>query len=197
MPYVQVNPQLPGIVGLLHFRPDTGKLICELVEALLRGPSTLSRGERELIGTFVSSCNGCEFCTSSHAAFAAAQLPEGMALVDDVRANVVSAAVSPKLAALLRIAQATAQGGKKVRPDLVAAAIEAEATDREIHDTVLIAAVFCMCNRYVDGLATLTPQDPSDYTRLADDIVTRGYLSGVGFTESERVDEFGDMKVHS
>jgi hypothetical protein len=49
------------------------------------------------------------------------------------------------------------------------------ATDREIHDTVLIAALFCLYNKYVDGLASVTPDDPAFYGRLADRIVHHGY----------------------
>ena len=49
------------------------------------------------------------------------------------------------------------------------------ATDRDIHDTVLIAAMFCMFNRYVDGLATFTPADPEFYKGLAERIVYKGY----------------------
>src|SRR5580704_16809721 len=118
----------------MAFRPETAKPLNELAEILLRGPSTLTPGERELIATYVSSRNDCSYCTSAHAAFAAAQLPEGMALVDQVRA--------------------VQQGGKEVRTEDVELARKEGATDLEIHDTVLIAATFCMFNRYVDGLAT-------------------------------------------
>ena len=52
---------------------------------------------------------------------------------------------------------------------------KAGATDTEIHDTVLIAALFCLCNRYVDGLGTYCPQDPAYYQKLAARLVTIGY----------------------
>jgi hypothetical protein len=49
------------------------------------------------------------------------------------------------------------------------------ATDLEIHDTVLIAAAFCMFNRYVDGLGTSAPDDPAQYAASAQHLVRHGY----------------------
>jgi hypothetical protein len=60
---------------------------------------------------------------------------------------------------------------------MVEAARAEGATDLEIHDTVLIAAAFCMFNRYVDGLGTLAPTDPSVYDRTAERIVSVGYAA--------------------
>jgi uncharacterized peroxidase-related enzyme len=167
--------QYPGITGPMNYRPETGKPLNALAEVLLRGPHTLSRGERELIAAYVSGLNECVFCCSSHSAFAAAQLPEGMALVEAVRADPATAAVSDKLRALLQIAAAVREDGRKVTDALVAAARTEGATDIEIHDTVLIAAAFCMFNRYVDGLATFAPSDPAAYAGMAERIVNEGY----------------------
>jgi uncharacterized peroxidase-related enzyme len=179
MPHISLDNDAPGIRSLFLYRPQTARPLSELAEVLLRGPSTLSRGERELIASYVSALNDCKFCTSSHAAFAAAQLPEGMALVDQVRADPGGAPVPVKLRALLRIAAAVQQDGKSVRVEDVAAAREVGATDVEIHDTVLIAAAFCMYNRYVDGLATVAPEDPAAYAATADLIVTDGYMAAL------------------
>ncbi len=175
MPHIELNNDAPGIVSLFEYRPETARPLTGLAEVLLRGPSPLSRGERELIAAYVSSLNDCDFCASSHAAFAAAQLPAGMTLVDQVRADPGSAPVSAKLRALLVIAAAVQRGGKQVRAEDVAAAREAGAADVEIHDAVLIAAAFCMYNRYVDGLATSVPANPADYAAVAEIIVSAGY----------------------
>ncbi|GAA3079858.1 carboxymuconolactone decarboxylase family protein [Streptosporangium carneum] len=167
----------PGITGPMRFRPETAKPLNELAEVLLRGPHPLTPGERELIAAYVSGLNECAFCCASHSAFAAAQLDTGMTLVDQVRADLDSAPVSPKLRALLRIAGAVQETGRKVTSELVAAAREEGATDLEIHDTVLIAAAFCMYNRYVDGLGTLAPKGREGYEASARRIVEFGYLS--------------------
>ena len=163
MSHIALNSDEPGIRGLLRYRPETARPLSELTEVLLRGPSTLTRGERELIAAYVSALNDCRYCLLSHSASAAAQLPGGMALVEQVHADPGSAPVSAKLKALLAIAAAVRDSGRAVTAEQIAAARAAGATDLEIHDTVLIAAVFCMFNRYVDGLATTAPDDPALY----------------------------------
>lgn len=167
--------RFPGIQGLLHYRPETAKPLTELADVLLRSPNSLTRGERELIAAYVSGLNESRYCRESHSAFAAAQLPGGRGLVDEVRDDPAKAAISDKLRALLRIAKAVRHDGRDVTGDLVAAARAEGATDHEIHDTVLIAAAFSMFNRYVDGLATAAPEDPAAYLRGVDRIVNAGY----------------------
>lgn len=180
MPHITLNSAEPGIRGLLRYRPETARPLSELAEVLMRGPGTLTRGERELIAAYVSALNECRYCSASHSACAAAQLPGGMALVDEVRSDASSAPVPAKLKALLAIAAATRNSGPSVTAELVAQARTAGATDLEIHDTVLIAAVFCMFNRYVDGLATTAPDDPALYAAGAQRLITDGYLLPLG-----------------
>jgi uncharacterized peroxidase-related enzyme len=178
MAYIELGideQRFPGIQGPMAFRPETAKPLNELAEVLLRAPNSLTPGERELIAAYVSGLNECDFCCSSHSAFAAAQLDDGMTTVDQVRLDVDSAPVSAKLRALLRIAGAVRESGSKVTADMVAAARAEGATDVEIHDTVLIAAAFCMFNRYVDGLGTVVPDDPKRYAESAQRIVDVGY----------------------
>jgi uncharacterized peroxidase-related enzyme len=170
--------QFPGITGPMRFRPETAKPLNELAEVLLRAPNSLPAGERELIAAYVSGLNECNFCRDSHSAFAAVQLDAGMSLVDQVRADPETAPISAKLRALLRIAAAVREDGRKVTPAMVDAARAEGATDVEIHDTVLIAAAFSMFNRYVDGLGTLLPDTPERYTETAQRIVEHGYGAG-------------------
>jgi uncharacterized peroxidase-related enzyme len=176
MPHITLNSSEPGIRGLLLFRPETAQPLSELTEVLLRGPGTLTRGERELIAAYVSGLNDCRYCTGSHSACAAAQLPGGMALVQQVRAGPGGGPVPAKLKALLRIAAAVQRSGLAVTAEDVAGARAEGATDLEIHDTVLIAALFCMVNRYVDGLGTVAPDDPARYAAGAQRLITQGYL---------------------
>src|ERR1700683_2899250 len=171
----ELDREFPGIVGLMTFRPETAGPINQLANVLLRGESTLTRGERELIATHVSWRNDCFFCQSIHGAVAAAQLGHDEQLVQTVKTNWINADISLKMKALLNIAGKVQQGGKHVTEEDVAAARAQGATDREIHDTVLIAAVFCMCNRYVDGLGTWAPQPLDIYRTRAGEIVAHGY----------------------
>ena len=174
MPYIPVEEHLPGITGLLEYRKDTAAPIRELTQILLRGPSTLSEGERELIATVVSSRNECTFCTTAHTAAADILLGEKTTTVM-VKNNIDTAPVSEKMKVLLTIAARVQEGGKKVTADLVQKAKDAGATDIELHDTVLIAALFCLYNRYVDGLATVTPTDPAFYKGLGERLRDHGY----------------------
>jgi uncharacterized peroxidase-related enzyme len=167
---------LPGITSGFAFRPETAKPMRELAEILLRGPSPLTSAERETIAAFVSSRNECYFCHASHRAAAAHHSGGSYEVVDAVRADYQSAPVSAKLKALLTIAGKVQQGGRRVTAEDVAAARAEGATDVEIHDTVLIAAAFCMYNRYVDGLATYTPKDEKLYDQMGERMARDGYI---------------------
>lgn len=166
MAHINVPEGVPGIRSLVMFRPETGKPLYELAQVLLRGESTLTSAERELIAAYVSYRNNCTFCYSSHAA-AARCLYEGDAgIVDEVLKDMQQAPVSDKLKALLNIAGKVQILGTEVTQADIDAARELGATDRELHDAVLIAASFSMFNRYVDGLASLTPTEPEAYAQM-------------------------------
>lgn len=176
MPHIQLPEGLPGIRGPFAFRPETAKPMCELADVLLHAPSTLTPAERELIATYVSSQNDCYYCQAAHGAIAAHHLNGNDELVLHVKRDFASAQVSDKLKALLAIAGKVRRGGKNVLPADIERARREGATDLEIHDTVLIAAAFCMYNRYVDGLATWAPSDPAAFRERAARIARDGYL---------------------
>ena len=174
MPHISLPDHLPGITGLLEFSQDTAAPIRELTQILLRGESSLTPGERELIATIVSHNNECKFCTSAHTAAADLLLGESETC-EMVKHDLDNAPVSDKMKALLTIAKMVQKSGKSVTPEAIANAKVQGATDMEIHDTVLIAALFCLYNRYVDGLASVTPGEPSFYSYLGERIVNHGY----------------------
>ncbi|MCB5165687.1 carboxymuconolactone decarboxylase family protein [Streptomyces bambusae] len=175
MPHISLDNDLPGISGLMAQRPDTAAPLNLLANALLHAPSSLPAGERELIAAYVSQLNATPFCAGSHSAFAAAQIDGGRELVDAVLADPATAPVSPKLRALLRVAAEVQGAARPVAAETIAAARAEGADDTDLHDTVLIAAAFCMYNRYVSGLATVIPADPSYYEESAKRIVSEGY----------------------
>lgn len=175
VPHIPIPDHLPGIRGLLAFRPETGRSLSALAEALLVGESPLSRGERETIAAFVSRLNDCGFCAESHASAARHLLGDEHVSVDAVLIDAASAPVSAKLRALLAIAAKVQMGGRFVVAEDVAAARAEGATDRDIHDTVLIAASFSMFNRYVDGLATRVPNEPAEYVEMGRRMAEGGY----------------------
>ena len=175
MPYIDVDKNLPGIRSLLAFRPETAGPLGALAEILLRDKTGMSPADRELIATYVSHLNDCFYCDHSHGAIVTCYLNGDQELVKAIRRDYKTAPISEKLKSLLQIAGKVQQSGKAVLPEDIENAKKQGATDRDIHDTVLIAAAFCLFNRYVDGLASITPQDLYTYPLRAQQIVDNGY----------------------
>jgi uncharacterized peroxidase-related enzyme len=180
MAYINFHNNEPGIRGPMTYSPETASPMNELADILLRSENnSLSRGERELIGTYVSFLNDCFFCQSVHGAMAGHYMNCDITEIEKLKHNFVDAAISDKLKALLTIAASVQAGGKNVTPEQVEAARSAGATDKEIHDTVLIAAAFCMFNRYVDGLGTWAPDDINFYVNRAPMRAEQGYSNSI------------------
>ena len=177
MAHIQINEKLPGIRGLMDFRPETAQPMNDLAEILLRGNNTLSRGDRELIATYVSYLNGCFFCQNAHGGIAQHYLQCDLNFIDDIKDNYETSSISDKLKALLAIAVSVQKGGKNVTVGEVEQARKFGATDMEIHDTVLISAAFCMFNRYVDGLGTTAPLDRNLYIERGKQRAEEGYAN--------------------
>jgi uncharacterized peroxidase-related enzyme len=175
MTYIKTGIDQPGIVELLFYKGPTGKALSNLAHTLLHGTSTLSPGERELIASYVSKLNDCEFCYESHSATANEHLNDKRKIVNSVALNLETAAISAKMKTLLKIAAKVQKSGKEVKAEDVENAKKEGATDEEIHDTVLIAAAFCMYNRYVDGLATNLPKEKEDYVEMGKRLSAKGY----------------------
>ena len=179
MPHINLPEDMPGITAGFAFRPETAKPMRELAHILLHtsGNEGFTSAERELVASFVSSRNTCHFCQTSHGAAAASLHQGGQAVVDAVCRDYKAAPISNKLKALLAIAEQVQLDGKRVTFQLVESAKAEGATDLDIHDTVLIAAAFCMYNRYVDGLATWQPCDPGMYKQMGERMAEHGYLT--------------------
>ena len=176
--FINLENDLPGIRGPMQYSPETGNALNELAEILLHDDNnTLSRGEREMIGAYVSSQNDCFYCQNVHGALAQHYFECDMQFIDDIKKDFQSASISPKLKALLSIAGSVQKGGKYVTTEQIEHAKNLGATDKEIHDTVLIAAAFCMFNRYVDGLNTRAPQDRQVYIDRAPMRAKDGYAN--------------------
>ncbi|WP_276503814.1 carboxymuconolactone decarboxylase family protein [Terrimonas pollutisoli] len=176
MAHIDVDENIAGIRSLALFRPETGQHLYELAQVLLRGESPLTWAERELIATYVSYKNNCMFCMNSHAAAARCLYGDEKDIVDDVLKDMQHSQISDKMKALLNIAGKVQILGKEVNEEDIAEARKHGADDRAIHDTVLIAATFCMFNRYVDGLAAFTPTDPAAYEEMGKRMTTLGYV---------------------
>ena len=178
MAHINLNNDLPGIRGPMAYSPETAKPLNELAEVLLHDDNnTLSRGEREMIGAYVSSLNDCFYCQNVHGSMAQHYMKCDMEFIDSVKKDFQSTSLSEKMKSLLAIAGSVQKGGRYVTEDQIEKARELGATDYEIHDTVLISAAFCMFNRYVDGLGTWAPQDRELYIKRAGFRAEEGYAN--------------------
>jgi uncharacterized peroxidase-related enzyme len=175
MAHINVDENLPGIRSLLAFSPETATPMGKLANLLLRSNEGLSMAEREMIAAYVSYVNDCFYCEQSHGAITTCYLNDNNKLINQVKKDYEHADISDKMKALLSIAASVQKGGKHVMQQQIDDARNAGATDRDIHDTVLIAALFCMFNRYVDGLAANTPTDLSTYMQREKQIMEHGY----------------------
>jgi uncharacterized peroxidase-related enzyme len=175
MTYIKTDIPQPGIVELLFYKGSTGKALSKLAHTLLHGPSQLSPGERELIASYVSDLNKCEFCHESHSASANFHFNDGGNTVGKVKSDPDKAPVSEKMKSLLKIAGQVQKSGREVTIEHIKAAKLEGALDEDIHDTVLIAAAFCMYNRYVDGLGTNLPAEKDEYLAMGRRMAKIGY----------------------
>jgi uncharacterized peroxidase-related enzyme len=176
MAYIKVTPGVPGIISLLSTYTDTAKSLNVFTQQILRGKSSLTEAERELIAAFVSARNDCKFCMRAHSTIAEKLFPPDQAeQVDKVINQSNLKSLSEKMQALLAIAAAVQQGGKYVTKDQIEHARRTGADDQAIHDTVLVAAAFCMFNRYVDGLGTWTPEEQGIYENIGTRLAAQGY----------------------
>lgn len=179
MAHITLQNEFPGIVGLMNQYPQTAGPLNFLAETLLRGSSTLSSTDRELIAAYTSHLNECNFCHSSHAAASAAYINNDYTVIDAVKQNIDKAPISEKMKALLKIAAKVQKGGLNVKEDDIKLAKDNNASDDEIHITVLIAAAFCMFNRYVDGLGTWSPVGREHYLQTGKMLAEAGYVNSI------------------
>ena len=178
MAYVELkNNNLPGIVGLLDTFNDTAKPLSELAHILLsKESSTFSKAERETLAAYVSYLNNCIFCSESHAAIADKHWG-----IDGESKKIwnekMNSEFSERFLQLLKIAKNVQTSGREVLKEDIEKALMLGASEKDIHDAILIAAAFCMYNRYVDGLGTLAPtRNDKSYLDSAKAIATNGYL---------------------
>jgi len=178
MPHISLPVSIPGIRSLLTAYPETGRHLSAFAHQLMRGESSLNPAERELIAAKVSQVNQCKYCTHSHSQTARHLFPdEEKKIVEEVVFKHNNQVLSEKMQALIQIALAVQQSGLAVEQAHIDKAREAGADDQTIHDTVLISAAFCMFNRYVDGLATMTPDKPEAYELIGKRLAESGYIN--------------------
>jgi uncharacterized peroxidase-related enzyme len=142
---------IPDIVKMRYYRPRYfGKPFSGLANAVMRGPSDWTVGERELFAAFVSAQNRCQFCATTHEAVASTVLDP--ALTSAVVADWCTAEVDDRVRATLGLLEKLTLTPEKVQPRDVRALLDAGVSPAAVRDAVYICAVFNTINRVADSL---------------------------------------------
>ena len=174
MAYITLDETLPGMRSLLAYRPALAPSLTGLMQVMMRSDQGLKKGERELIASFVSGLNHCTICENIHSVVACNLLDLKVSELDHIKQYFYDSK-SDRLKALLTIAEKIQQSGQQVISKQIELAKNIGCTDQEIHDTVLIAALFCMFNRYIDGLGIQTSDTPETLSERGHHIALNGY----------------------
>jgi uncharacterized peroxidase-related enzyme len=175
MAYIPLDETKPGMRSLLAYHPVIAGPLTGLMELMMRSDQGLTKGERELIATFVSGINRCIPCENIHGAVACQLNGYSTDLLSAIKNNHHQAPVSDRLKGMLDLAACVAEGGIKVTADRIDSLKMQGCSHQEIHDIVLITAMFCMFNRYLDGLGILSHDTPFTLSERSNHIAKHGY----------------------
>ena len=158
---------VPDIIKVRYYRPRFfGKPFFRLAQAVMRGPSPWTIGERELFAAFVSAQNRCQFCATTHEAVASAVLDPAKtaAVITDWR----TAAVDDRVRATLGLLERLTLTPDEVGPADMRAVLDAGVAPEAICDAIEVCALFNTINRVADGLdfALPTTADRAFNTRV-------------------------------
>jgi uncharacterized peroxidase-related enzyme len=167
---------MPEDATFLHmikeYRDVLGHLL-RFEEALMRGPSSLSPVERELIAAFTSGLNECSYCYRSHS-YTVAHLGIDRATVDALIDDVETAAVDDKLKPLLRYVRKLNETPHKLVEADAAAVYDAGWDDNALMTATTVCAYFNFCNRMSDGVGLDIPDD--QLNSIAGVLARDGYM---------------------
>ena len=165
LPDVEANPQPSPYADLIRaaqsaerehwqiwhlfaFRPEVTSHLASFTEGVMRSPAPLSDGLRELIATYTSWTNQCEFCWRSHAAVAA-ELLGSEKLVRDVLENLESSALPEPEKALMRFAAKMTRELPEMHEEDIAELRQFGWSDEAIYYAIMVVALFNFYNRWV------------------------------------------------
>ena len=130
----------------------------EACEQIMRGPSALTPGERELLGAFVSALNDCPYCHDVHNEAVKAFGIHGE-LTKNLKEDIDSAGIDERLKPLFKLARKATEAAYKVTDADFAAAYDAGWEDDAIRDAVVVACLFNFMNRLVSTLGIEADQE--------------------------------------
>ena len=173
------SPPAPGLPQVMKRAPDVAEPFYLLCEAIMRGPSSFSPGERELIAAYVSALNDCDYCRSSHTAVAEAFGIEP-GLVDGLMDDFDGTDVPDKLRAALAYVRTLTETPKRLGQADADAFYAAGNDEEALYDVVMVAALFTMANHIIHGFG-IPDQAPEHLALAVERIHGKGYAAAVGF----------------
>jgi uncharacterized peroxidase-related enzyme len=156
--YLSSLPEHAVVLDVLKAFPEAAAPLVEYHEVVLRGPSQLTVGEREMIAAYVSGLNACRYCHGVHTAVAEAfGIAEGVlaALLADVDTAPVRAELKPLLAYVRKLTEAPS----RVTAADAEAVFDAGWEEKTLFDAVSVCALFNFMNRLVEGLGVTAPDE--------------------------------------
>jgi AhpD family alkylhydroperoxidase len=166
------------VIKLVKYRADFyGNPMSEVTQEAMRGPSTWSVGDRELMAAYIAKTNQCEFCTKAHTATAQAAYRDGKkvsaALSNPALSGPDAAAVEePLRATLLMLGKLTRE--HTVNADDMQAVLAAGASRQQIEDALAVCFSFNGIGRLADAFGFSVP-GPEAFEAGAKYLLTRGY----------------------
>jgi uncharacterized peroxidase-related enzyme len=166
--------RLPDAARVAFYHRDFGGPLAAWTQAAMRGPSTWTVGERELIAAMVAKWNSCTFCLGAHRAIAAKQLPT--AAVDDTLAEFRAAPIPAGLKATLAFLEKMTLRPRDLTPEDARAVLRTGVTPEALKDAIAVASLFNIITRYADALDFAIPTE-DEFDRTGDMLLKRGYGS--------------------
>ena len=161
------------VIKLVRYRPEFyGRPMATVTHEAMRGPSTWSVADRELMAAVVAKANECEFCTKGHAAVAARACHDE-ARVTAVLSDLESAPIAEPLRATLRMLRKLARE-HAVTADDMRAALAAGASREQIEDALAVAFAFDTVTRLANTFGFSVP-DSKAFQAAAKFLLARGY----------------------
>ena len=183
---------IPEIMHLFRFKKRSTSHLVRFTEQVMRGPSPLSRGMRELIGAYVSSRSQCSFCRSAHAPVAAELL--GPDLVDEVLSDLETSRLDAAHKALFRYVGKVAEAPAQVTASDVNALKQVGWSDEVIYDALTVASLFKFYNTWNNG-AGVREMASADYAHSGERLITMGYCMDFGILQTLKVMWVGRKEI--
>src|SRR4030095_5722643 len=175
---------IPEILHLFRFKRRSTDHLVRFTEEVMRGPSPLSPGLRELIGAYFSKKNQCSFCSDAHAAAAAGYLEEG--IVDEVLRDLESSRLDSAHKALFRYIGKLAEFPSRVTDSDINQLKEAGWSEEAIYDALTVASVFKFYNTWNNG-SGVQNMTSTDYLFSGQVLNTLGYCMDFKLTRLVRL----------